>query len=282
MNCTLSNPHQVSDLVRTLVEAVESEPEKRRKTSDFKAICIDESTAIKQFKKRFGVTFVEYARNRRMGIALGEIKKGSHIIDAQLNSGYDSPSGFRDAFTKIMGVPPMKLSSNMLILNSVLIDTPLGNMIAMSDVDKLYLLEFADRRGLELEIEKLRKKIKAVIIPGENKIIQGVKEELDLYFQGKLQIFKSKLQMLGSDFQKLAWQTLVNIPYGQTRSYMKQAEIIGKPTACRAVANANGANQIAIIIPCHRIINADGKLGGYGGGIHRKQWLLDHEQKYRG
>lgn len=77
----------------------------------------------------------------------------------------------------------------------------------------------------------------------------------------------------------MAWQALTLIPYGETRSYAQQAQSLGKPTAYRAVANANGANSLSIIIPCHRIINSSGNLGGYGGGIARKQWLLEHERK---
>lgn len=277
----LSNPHLVSDTVRKLVEAVEAEPEKRWKTQDFKKLCIDESTARRQFQKRFGMTFVEYARNRRMGIALGEIRKGSPVIEAQLNCGYESPSGFRDAFAKIMGDAPMKMPSDALVINSALIDTPLGNMIAMSDEDRLYLLEFTDRRGLELEVERLKKRTKAIIIPGKNKVIEELEADLASYFEGNLQQFTTPLAMLGSSFQKSAWQALIDIPYGQTRSYIQQATYIGNPSAYRAVANANGANKIAIVIPCHRIINADGSLGGYGGGVDRKQWLIEHEQKYK-
>lgn len=277
----LSSPHLVSETVRKLVEAVEAEPEKRWKTEDFRRLSVDESTARRQFQKRFGMTFVEYARNRRMGIAFSEIRKGAPVIDAQLNSGYESPSGFRDAFAKIMGGAPMKVRSDALILNSALIDTPLGNMIAMVDDEKLYLLEFTDRRGLELEVERLKKRVKAIIIPGKNKLLDRLEAELASYFAGSLKKFTIPLAMLGSDFQKSAWQALIEIPYGQTRSYMEQAAYINKPTAFRAVANANGANQIAIVVPCHRIINADGKLGGYGGGIHRKEWLIKHEQIHK-
>jgi AraC family transcriptional regulator of adaptative response/methylated-DNA-[protein]-cysteine methyltransferase len=172
----------------------------------------------------------------------------------------------------------MKTPSDALILNSILIDTPLGDMIAISDENKLYLLEFADRRGLELKVVRLRKRIKAIIIPGKNTVIDRLEGELALYFSGNLQKFTIPFAMLGSEFQKSAWQALIDIPYGQTRSYMKQAAHINNPSAYRAVANANGANQIAILIPCHRIINADGKLGGYGGGVDRKQWLIDHEK----
>ena len=172
----------------------------------------------------------------------------------------------------------MKLSSSQAIFKSSLLDTPLGNMIAICDDDKLHLLEFTDRRGLEHEIERLRIKTGAVIIPEKNSIIAEVGRELGLYFQGKLKHFTVKLAMKGSPFQQMAWNALIGIPYGHIRSYLEQAQMIGKETAFRAVANANGANPIAIIIPCHRIINTSGKLGGYGGGIHRKEWLINHEK----
>ncbi|NRB10255.1 MAG: methylated-DNA--[protein]-cysteine S-methyltransferase [Rickettsiaceae bacterium] len=166
------------------------------------------------------------------------------------------------------------------MLKKSLFDTKLGSMVAISDNKKLYLLEFVDRRGLEKEIERLRLKKKAAIIPGTTIPITMIKQELDLYFSGKLREFKTPIYMMGSDFQKKAWNALIKIPYGQTRSYLEQAKAIGNDKAFRAVANANGANQLAIVIPCHRIINSNGDLGGYGGGKMRKQWLLDHEKQH--
>ena len=277
----LSNPNQVSDLIRILVEAVEANPEKRWKTADFREISVDESTARRQFKKRFGITFVEYARCRRMSIVMGQIRNGEKVIDAQLNTGYESSSGFRDAFSKIMGAAPTRFDSQLNILKASWIDTPLGAMLAIADDESLYLLEFIDRRGLELEVERLRKKTKSAIIPGTGEPIISIEKELNSYFSGNLQEFKTKLTLIGSDFQKSAWNALIKIPYGETRSYLAQASIIGKPKAFRAVANANGANQIAIVVPCHRIINSNGELGGYGGGIARKEWLINHEKKYK-
>lgn len=153
-------------------------------------------------------------------------------------------------------------------------------MIAIADEAGLYLLEFVDRRGLEREVERLRLKTKAAIIPGATDPIKSITLELESYFEGKLKEFNTPLHLLGSPFQKLVWDELIRIPYGQTRSYMAQAEAIGKSTAYRAVANANGANQLAIVIPCHRIINSNGDLGGYGGGITRKQWLIEHEASH--
>ncbi|WP_298623644.1 bifunctional transcriptional activator/DNA repair enzyme AdaA [uncultured Legionella sp.] len=273
----LSHPQQVSDLIQKLVAAVEANPEKRWKDNDFDALSVDASTARRQFKKRFGMTFVAYARARRMGIAMKHIREGHQVIEAQLNAGYDSGSGFRDAFAKIMGTTPGNICQHPNILKTSWIDSPLGPMLAIADEQELYLLEFVDRRGLEREVERLRNKTKAAIIPGTTPPIASIEKELKAYFDGQLKEFKTPVHYMGSEFQKNVWQELTRIPYGETRSYSRQAEVLGKPTAFRAVANANGANQLAIIIPCHRIINLNGELGGYGGGLSRKKWLIEHE-----
>lgn len=277
----LSHPNQVSDIVRQLVDAIERNPEKRWKGQDFRALSIDESTARRQFKKRFGMTFVEYARARRMGLALKSIRSGETIIDTQLAAGYDSSSGFRDAFSRIMGAPPAR-SKESIILKAAWLDTRLGPMIAIADERELYLLEFVDRRGLEREVERLRKRTNAAIIPGHTPPIQSIESELARYFEGTLAAFETPLHLIGSPFQQSVWEQLRRIPPGETRAYADIAQSLGNPTAYRAVAQANGANQLAIVIPCHRVINADGELGGYGGGLARKAWLLNHEKGIRG
>ena len=261
------------------MKAIEDNPEKRWKEQDFRKLSIDVSTARRQFKRRFGMTFVEYARARRMGLAMKHIREGNAVIDAQLSIGYESSSGFRDAFSRIMGAAPSQATH--LILKAAWLDTILGPMIAIADENGLYLLEFIDRRGLEREVERLRKKLKAAIIPGETQIIKSIESEITNYFDRKNVVFKTPLHLVGSAFQKRVWEELKNIPPGETRSYLDIAKSIRKPTACRAVAQANGANQLAIIIPCHRVINITGEIGGYGGGIARKQWLLEHEKNLK-
>ncbi|MBM6383691.1 MULTISPECIES: bifunctional transcriptional activator/DNA repair enzyme AdaA [Paenibacillus] len=273
----LSHPNQVSDVVRILVEAVENNPEKRWKGQDFKDLSIDESTARRQFKKRFGMTFVEYARARRMGLALKNIRSGRTIIDAQLSTGYESSSGFRDAFSRIMGAAPTQVDDGQ-VLKASWIDTRLGPMMAVADDTALYLLEFVDRRGLEREVERLRKRTRSAIVPGVTEPIRSIEKELAAYFDGTLTAFHTPLFCLGTPFQKSVWEQLIAIPPGETRSYQDIAVALGKPSACRAVAQANGANQLAIVIPCHRVINTSGDLGGYGGGLTRKNWLLTHEK----
>lgn len=274
----LSHPSHTSALIQTLVEAVEENPEKRWKDADFDLLCVDASTARRQFKKRFGMTFVKYARARRMGLAMKHIRHGEAVIEAQLSTGYESSSGFRDAFSRIMGAAPTKLGQRT-ILKAAWLDTPLGPMIAIADEESLYLLEFVDRRGLEREVERLRLRTKSAIIPGHTPPITLIDNELALYFKNKLHEFSTPCALLGSPFQQQVWHALMQIAPGTTQSYAEIAQALGKPSAFRAVAQANGANQLSIIIPCHRVINSNGELGGYGGGLHRKEWLLKHELK---
>lgn len=162
-------------------------------------------------------------------------------------------------------------------LYTVQFTSPLGPIMAIADEKALYLLEFIERRGLKKEIEQLKRKTQAVIEEGWAEPLHSIEQEIAAYFKDGRTQFQTPIQMLGSPFQKRVWEELMKIPSGETRAYAEIAHEIGKPTAFRAVANANGANQLAILIPCHRVIHSNGGLGGYGGGIARKKWLLDHE-----
>jgi AraC family transcriptional regulator of adaptative response/methylated-DNA-[protein]-cysteine methyltransferase len=274
----LSHPNETSPIVRQLVDAVEREPAKRWRDADFDTLNTHASTARRQFRKRFGMTFVEYARARRLGEAFKTIRAGERVIAAQIDAGYESGSGFRDAFSKVTGVPPV--SERARVLFAAWFDTPLGPMTAIADNQALHLLEFADRRGLERQIERLRVRLKAGIAPGRTPSIASIEAELAAYFDGRSMRFETPLIRSGSVFQNAVWDALREIPAGETRSYAQLARMVGKPRAVRAVAQANGANQFAITIPCHRVINANGELGGYGGGAARKRWLLEHERKH--
>jgi AraC family transcriptional regulator, regulatory protein of adaptative response / methylated-DNA-[protein]-cysteine methyltransferase len=162
------------------------------------------------------------------------------------------------------------------------IETPLGIMIAGATDDGVCLLEFNDRRMLPTEYKDLMRLLKTTFEEGENNYTTQLRNELNEYFEGSRKEFSIPLVTPGSDFQKSVWNELMNIPYGSTRSYMEQSVALGKPGAIRAVANANGKNRISIVIPCHRVIGSDGHLTGYGGGLKRKRWLLDHEKKQSG
>lgn len=157
--------------------------------------------------------------------------------------------------------------------------TPLGQILAISTEEALIFFEFIDWKGLKKALNKLKIEDKD-LISFKSPPLQSIEEELQSYFSGNLKSFKTPLLPLGTFFQKSVWNELLKIPYGKTISYLSLAKHVNKPSAYRAVANANGCNPFAIIVPCHRVINENGNLGGYGGGLHRKKWLLDHEKKY--
>jgi len=209
---------------------------------------------------------------------MSQIHKNVSVIDTECDNWSESGSDFLDAFTKFIDVAPTKFDGYLQILKVHWIETKLGPMIAISDDEGLYLLEFADRKNLGRKIKGLG--LKTGIIRGVTPHTESIESELKAYFDGVLTEFKTPLHLSGSPFQKIVWEELMSIPYGETRSYAEQAEAIGRPTSYRAVANANGANKLAIIIPCHRIINSNGELGGYGGGVARKKWVIEHEKKY--
>lgn len=163
-------------------------------------------------------------------------------------------------------------------LYSSIIDTPIGSLFALADKNGLHLLQFSDYKNLSKDIKQLQSKTKSIITRGTTESLDSIKKELDAYFAGALYRFKTPINFHGSPFQKTVWEALEQIPFGTTQSYASLAEAIGKPTACRAVAQANGANKFVIIVPCHRIINKNGNLGGYNSGLKRKQWLLNHEK----
>lgn len=163
------------------------------------------------------------------------------------------------------------------LLHTSFLETPIGTMMAIGDEEALYLLEFADNPVLEKEMARLKG---ATLLPGSSSSIRSIEKELAHYFAGKLKEFKTPLCLSGTPFQISVWKELCRIPFGKTRSFSDMARALDRPTAFRAVARSNGANQHSIIIPCHRVINSDGSLSGYSGGVARKQWLLDHERKW--
>jgi AraC family transcriptional regulator, regulatory protein of adaptative response / methylated-DNA-[protein]-cysteine methyltransferase len=158
------------------------------------------------------------------------------------------------------------------------IQTALGEMIACGMEEGICLLEFTDRKNLEKEFEQLELHFNTAISEGQNKNLIALQQQLDEYFEGTRMEFSLSLITPGTEFQQSVWRELQNIPYGITRSYKEQAEVMGKPGSVRAVAHANGMNRIAIVIPCHRVIGGDGSLTGYSGGLWRKKWLIEFEK----
>ncbi len=157
--------------------------------------------------------------------------------------------------------------------------TTIGELIIGSFEGEICILDFRYRKMRNRVDNRIKKGLKADFIEQEDKIIQETKTQVDEYLQGKINKFTIPILMVGSDFQKRVWKALLSVPYGKTVSYLELAKKIGNPKGIRAVANANGANAISLIIPCHRIIASDGRIGGYGGGLSAKKTLLEIERK---
>ena len=267
-------------LVAELLQMLDDRPEIRWSEQHVARLGYDLSTVRRSFRRQFGMTFLEMARQRRLRGGFEILAGGGKVIDAQLEAGFDSPSAFRVAFARLLGCRPNDLKTEGELLASW-IPTPLGDMVAVCSRSHLHLLEFVDRKALPRELAGLVKQGSATMGLGRTEVTDRAAEELDAYFSGEDARFETPLAPSGTAFTREVWQELRDIPAGQTRSYREIACAVGRPTATRAVARANGANRIALMIPCHRVIGSDGSLTGYGGGLWRKQRLLEIEALYR-
>ena len=267
---------ETPDWIKNILSELRGNPDTKLKDHDLRSRGIDPVRIRRWFKKHHGITFQSYARSLRLNRAFGQLRHNNKIIDTALDSGYESLSGFNEAFKKTTGFSPSDSKvKNIVTITRIL--TPLGPMFAGATDDGICLLEFTDRRMLETQIVRLRKLLKAEFIPGENTHFYKLDKQLSEYFNKKRKSFDLQLVITGTEFQVKAWKNLQKIPYGETRTYQQQAKAIDKPKAVRAIATANGDNRISIIIPCHRVIAKNGQLAGYGGGLWRKQQLLDLE-----
>lgn len=263
--------------VSTLLSDVERDPSSRITDGDLRGRGIDPATVRRYFLRRYGMTFQAFARARRLAGALSQIREGGRLDEAVFGSGYESHSGFRDAFARTFGDTPGRYRNGECVFLSWL-RSPLGPLVAGATAEGVCLLEFTDRRMLEAQLAAVGKLFGAPILPGFNEHLERLQVELARYFAGSSRTFSVPLTYPGTPFQRRVWEQLLAIPYGETRSYQQLAGAVGEPKAVRAVGRANGLNRIAILIPCHRVVNKNGELGGYGGGLRRKQYLLDLER----
>lgn len=269
---------QPPEWVERLLTTLEQNPEARLTDADLRRMQIDPARARRHFRKHYGLTFQAYARGRRLGQALGQIRRGADLDDVALGNGYESHSGFREAFAQTFGRPPgQSRQADCVVTNWI--ESPLGPLVLAATTAGICLLEFSDPQRIEKQFEALRRYFGRAIVPGSTPHLEALEAELARYFAGTLQRFSVPLVYHGTPFQEKVWAALKQIPYGETRAYEDIAQSIGAPRAARAVGSANGLNRIAIVIPCHRVVNKNGELGGYGGGLWRKRILLDLEQR---
>ncbi|MBY6345947.1 bifunctional transcriptional activator/DNA repair protein Ada [Providencia rettgeri] len=283
--CKRCHPLQAAALedptVTALLRELDAKPGLRWSEGHLERMGYDLSTVRRSFKRHFGMTFLEMARQRRLREGFETLATGGNVIAAQHQASFESASAFRTAFARLLGCAPAVLRTDGL-LRATWIPTPLGDMIAVSSHSHLHLLEFVDRKGLPAELKRLQASIKNAIGIGVMPPSEQAAAELADYFAARSDCFNTPLALTsGSAFTQEVWRILQDIPAGETRSYSEIARQIGRPTAVRAVARANGANQIALMIPCHRVIGADGSLTGYGGGLWRKQRLIEIERELK-
>lgn len=259
-----------------LVARVEQAPCERLPDAELRTLGINPYRARRYFLRNFDMTFQAYHRARRMGLALEQLRNGNDALAVGLDHGYESQSGFREAFERTFGTTAGK-SAGLGCIRTTRLESPIGPLVAGATDEGVCMLEFADGRALRRQVAALRRRLNAGVVPGTNAHLDQLGAELSEYFDGQRSEFTVALQVAGTEFQKRVWNALRQIPFGRTCSYADIAEKLGRPTAVRAVGRANGDNPVGIIIPCHRVVASDGTLCGYGGGLWRKRFLLELE-----
>lgn len=282
--CKRCHPLQAAAMadptIAALLQALDARPDLRWSEGHLERLGYDLSTVRRSFKRQFGMTFLEMARLRRLREGFETLAGGGMVITAQHDARFDSPSAFRAAFARLLGCAPSDLREGRM-LQATWIATPLGDMIAVSSRRHLHLLEFIDRKGLPAELARLQAGTKEGLGIGTLPPSEQAHAELAAYFAARSARFDTPLALAGSPATQQVWDILREIPAGATRSYAEIARQIGGRASVNAVARACGANQIALMIPCHRVIGADGSLTGYGGGLWRKQRLIEIERQLR-
>jgi len=278
--CRRCRPLDVSGIqppwVNELLARLEAHPDQRIRNHDLKALGISPDRARRHFLRHYGMTFHAFARARRLRGALEDIRRGTALDRVALTHGFESHSGFRDAFVRAVGRPPGQ-SRAATSVTLAWLESPLGPLVAGTTDNGVCLLEFSDRRALEGELEEVRRRL-GPALPGSHPLIDQLRRELGEYFAGERREFTVPLRFPGTPFQVKVWERLRAIPYARTITYEQLARSVNAPGGQRAVGHANGRNRLAILVPCHRVVNKNGKLGGYGGGLWRKQALLDLER----
>jgi len=260
----------------SLLADIAGEPAARITDGDLRRRGLAPATVRRYFLRRFGVTFQGFCRAHRLGGALERLRTGEPLNGVAAGNGYDSFSGFRAAFGQFFGRPPGH-SRSADFVRLAWVESPLGPLVAGATAEGVCLLEFTNRRMLEAQLRTLGRQFGLALAPGDNEHLAALRHELVAYFAGTLRSFKVPVVTPGTPFQERVWAGLRQIPYGTTWSYDQLAATVGRPGAARAVGRANGQNRVAILLPCHRVVMKDGRLCGYGGGLWRKQRLLDLE-----
>jgi AraC family transcriptional regulator of adaptative response/methylated-DNA-[protein]-cysteine methyltransferase len=267
--------------VRPLLARLESSPVERLSDGDLRAMGLSPHRVRRLFRQVYGMTFQAYARRRRLGEAAGRIKEGMSVTATALSSGYESMSGFSAAARRAFGTTAHQAAAAGPIYSRT-VDSLVGPLLLGANDSGLWFLSFGEGRTVAANLAALGEQLRRPVAPGRHALLDAAERQLGEYFAGHRRQFDIELCYPGTAFQRAVWSALRRISYGATWSYERLARAVGRPKAQRAVGSANGANRIAIIIPCHRVVNKSGRIGGYGGGVWRKEFLLNLEQAAAG
>lgn len=263
-------------VVQSLLALSAKRRDERLLDADLRTAGIDPVQARRRFRKAYGITFHAYHRAARLGQALDGLVRGEDVLRAGLAHGYESDSGFREAFGRKFRTSPGRSRT----MNNVVVEvmpSPLGELLLGASSRGVCMLEFQDGPDRPARLAAAERRLGVPVVPGTHPLLDQLREELEEYFAGRRRDFRVPLDIHGTPFQRDVWKHMLRIPYGKTLSYGGLAERVGRPTASRAVGQASGANCIGIVIPCHRVVQSNGLLRGYGGGLWRKQFLLELE-----
>jgi AraC family transcriptional regulator of adaptative response/methylated-DNA-[protein]-cysteine methyltransferase len=264
--------------IASLLKRLNDAPENKISARDLRELRIQPERVRRWFQKHHGMTFFAWCRGLRLSRAFTQIRAGQPVDEVVFNHGFESHSGFRSAFARTFGRAPGRSRTDDC-LRVTLINTPLGPMLTAASETAICQLEFADRCGLERSYTELKRRFRLPVVPGDNAVLQQLRQELQEYFAGSRREFTVPITLGGTKFQERVWRVLRQIPFGETASYEAVAKKISSPAAVRAVARANGTNRLYLLVPCHRVIAKNGSLSGYGGGVWRKRQLLALEQR---
>ena len=259
-----------------LVALVDASPDAKLSDADLTRLGFDPVRVRRHAIRAYGMTFHAWVRLRRVAASQRQLRAGNTLDAVIVDSAWQSHSGFRDAFLQAVGAPPGKARDGEPIF-AMTWQSPLGPIVAAAVEAGVVLLEFGEIERLEQQAPTLRRWFKGPVVAGKHRHLEQLFVELGEYFAGTRREFSVPLVIRGTPFEVSVWNALREIPCGTTCSYADIARVVGNPKAVRAVGSANGRNRMSIIIPCHRVVNADGRLGGYGGGLWRKIRLLELE-----
>lgn len=256
--------------ISQLLNYMENNPSVEIKDTNIKKMGLDPKQVNKWTLKNYNLTFDTFQQIYRRDNVFQQLQSENKFDNISLKE-------LNGKFKKVLGSHAnMDNCKNIICITRI--ETELGTMIAGATDKGICMFEFADYKMLEMELRQLITLLKFPLVESDHVYFNTLREQIKKYFKGELREFSVPLDLAGTDFQVQAWLGLKNIPYGSTITYAKQAAALGKPSAVRAIANANGKNKISIILPCHRVIGTNGTLTGYGGGIWRKKKLLELEQ----